>query len=62
MGVLSAWRLWNLLAWLEVNKEEKLGLTIMSTGGVTVPEHFDDFFEAGADVAMSAVGMLWILI
>lgn len=43
----------------EVNKEEKLGLTIMSTGGVTVPEHFDDFFEAGADVAMSAVGMLW---
>ncbi|MFN0064960.1 MAG: hypothetical protein ACKVOH_01850 [Chlamydiales bacterium] len=42
-----------------INQEEKLGLTIMGTGGVTAPEHFDDFLELGADVAMSAVGMIW---
>lgn len=43
----------------EINDEEKLGLVIMGTGGVTLPEHFDLFFQEGADVAMSAVGMLW---
>jgi len=43
----------------KVNREEQFGLTIMGTGGVTLPEHFDLFFEAGADVAMSAVGMMW---
>ncbi len=42
-----------------VNKEEQLGMTIMGTGGVTAPEQFDQFFQAGADVAMSAVGMMW---
>lgn len=42
-----------------INQEEKLNMTIMGTGGVTLPEHFDLFFEEGADVAMSAVGMLW---
>lgn len=43
----------------KINKEEKLGLTIMATGGVTLPRHFDEFFAHGADVAMSAIGMLW---
>jgi dihydroorotate dehydrogenase len=42
-----------------VNKEEKLGLTLMLTGGAVLPEHFDLFLEAGADIAMSAVGMMW---
>ncbi len=42
-----------------VNQEEKLGITLMGTGGITAPEHFDQFFTAGADVAMSAVGMMW---
>lgn len=42
-----------------VNQEEKLGMVIMGTGGVTIPEHFEHFFQAGADVAMSAVGMMW---
>lgn len=42
-----------------INDAEKLGLMVMGTGGVTLPEHFDLFFQAGADVAMSAVGMLW---
>jgi len=43
----------------EINKKEKLDLAIMGTGGITLPEHFDLFFHAGADVAMSATGMLW---
>ncbi|MCC5831524.1 MAG: hypothetical protein JJU12_00570 [Chlamydiales bacterium] len=42
-----------------VNEEEKLAMTIMGTGGATLPEHFDQFFQAGAEVAMSAVGMMW---
>lgn len=44
---------------VKINREEQLGLAIMGTGGVTLPSHFDLFFEAGADVAMSAVGMMW---
>ena len=43
----------------KINDVEKLNMLIMGTGGATLPEHFDLFFEAGADVAMSAVGMLW---
>lgn len=42
-----------------INQRDKLGLTIMGTGGVVSPEHFDLFFEAGADIAMSGVGMMW---
>jgi dihydroorotate dehydrogenase len=43
----------------KINDSEKLDLTIMATGGATLPEHFDQFLGAGADVAMSAAGMLW---
>jgi len=42
-----------------INDQDRLGLAIMGTGGVICPEHFDLFFEAGADVAMSGVGMMW---
>lgn len=43
----------------KINKREKLDLTLLGVGGITLPEHFDRFFEAGADVAMSATGMMW---
>lgn len=43
----------------EVIEKEKLGLVLMSTGGVVLPEHFDAFLNAGADVAMCASGMIW---
>lgn len=43
----------------QVNREERLDMTIMGTGGVTTHEQFEQFFNAGADIAMSAVGMLW---
>lgn len=42
-----------------VNQQENLELVIMATGGVTEPKHFDLFLDAGADVAMSAIGMMW---
>ncbi len=43
----------------KINTQEKFGLTIMATGGVTESAHFDLFLDAGADIAMSAAGMLW---
>ncbi len=43
----------------KINEREKLGLAIMGVGGVTLPEDFDLFFAAGADIAMSATGMMW---
>jgi len=43
----------------KIRVQEKLEMTLMGTGGVTTPEHFNHFFEAGADVAMSAAGMMW---
>lgn len=42
-----------------INEAEKLGLTLIGVGGVTKPEHFTDLLQAGANVAMSATGMLW---
>jgi len=39
--------------------QEKLDLTILATGGITKAEHFDLFFNAGADIALSATGAMW---
>jgi dihydroorotate dehydrogenase (NAD+) catalytic subunit len=38
---------------------DKLGLTLMGVGGVTKPEHFQQFLDEGAKIAMSATGMMW---
>jgi dihydroorotate dehydrogenase (NAD+) catalytic subunit len=43
----------------QVIDEESLELTLIGVGGITLPSHFDDMFEAGADVAMTATGMMW---
>ena len=43
----------------KINRAEKLDLTLIGVGGITLPEHFDLFFHAGADAAMSATGMMW---
>lgn len=43
----------------KINRTEKLDLTLIGVGGITLPEHFDLFFDAGADAAMSATGMMW---
>jgi len=42
-----------------INKKEKLGLTLLSCGGIMLPEHFNEFLEAGADIATTATGMMW---
>lgn len=43
----------------QINREKKLDLAILGIGGITLPEHFNAFFTAGADVALSATGMMW---
>lgn len=42
-----------------INEQEKLHLTLMGVGGITLPEHFDQFLKAGAHVALTATGMMW---
>ncbi|MGD2169662.1 MAG: dihydroorotate dehydrogenase [Chlamydiota bacterium] len=43
----------------QVKKEEKLDITIMGVGGITLAEHFDEFFKYGADIALCATGMIF---
>ena len=43
----------------EIIDSEKLGLKLLSTGGATLPHHFQQFLDAGADIAMTATGMMW---
>lgn len=43
----------------KIIREDRLGLTLLGCGGIMLPEHFALFFEAGADVSMSATGMMW---
>jgi dihydroorotate dehydrogenase len=43
----------------EIIEKEKLPLTLIGVGGITLSEHFDEFLEAGADFAQTATGMMW---
>lgn len=43
----------------KIIKENKLDLTLIGCGGIIRPEHFDEFFDAGADISTSATGMMW---
>lgn len=38
---------------------EKLDLCLIGCGGITLPEHFNEFYDAGADFAMTATAMMW---
>lgn len=42
-----------------INREEKLGLTLMGVGGIVDSTHFDDFLNSGCQIALSASGMMW---
>ncbi len=42
-----------------INHREKLDLTLIGVGGITLPAHIDDFLHAGAHIAMTATGMMW---
>lgn len=39
--------------------KEHLDLELVGCGGITAPEHFDAFLQAGAKVATTATGMMW---
>jgi dihydroorotate dehydrogenase (NAD+) catalytic subunit len=43
----------------QIIRENKLDLSLMGCGGILLPEHFNEFFNAGANIAMSATGMMW---
>ncbi len=40
-------------------KEDALNLIILGTGGITSPEHFQEFLDLGATVALSGTGAMW---
>ncbi|TLY48647.1 MAG: hypothetical protein E6K54_01225 [Gammaproteobacteria bacterium] len=44
---------------VQINQTEKLHLTILGMGGITMPQHFNQFLNTGADIALSATGMMW---
>jgi dihydroorotate dehydrogenase len=44
---------------VQINQTEKLNLVILGMGGITIPEHFNEFLKSGADIALSATGMMW---
>jgi len=39
--------------------EEKLPLVLVGCGGIMAEEQFDEFLNAGANIATSATGMMW---
>lgn len=43
----------------DIIEKEKLDLVLLSTGGATQPTHFQQFLNVGADIAMTATGMMW---
>lgn len=43
----------------QIIKEDALDLSLLGVGGVTQSKDFEEFFEAGAEIAMTASGMLW---
>jgi dihydroorotate dehydrogenase (NAD+) catalytic subunit len=42
----------------KIIKNHHLNLTLLAGGGITMPNHIDLFFEAGADAVLSATGAL----
>lgn len=51
------------LEWIQssasIIQKEKLDLTLMGCGGLMQSEHFEECFDAGAVIAMSATAMMW---
>eukprot|EP01132_Coremiostelium_polycephalum_P007605 gene7605-9350_t len=42
-----------------LKKRSNTTLKLLSCGGVVEPDHFTQFLNAGADIAMSATGLMW---
>ncbi|HSX04253.1 MAG TPA: tRNA-dihydrouridine synthase [Rhabdochlamydiaceae bacterium] len=43
----------------QIRTQEKLDLKVIGCGGITLAEHFDQYLQAGADLATAATGMMW---
>jgi dihydroorotate dehydrogenase len=43
----------------EIITTNNLDLALLATGGITSPEHFEEFLSLGADVALSGTGAMW---
>ena len=43
----------------EIIHHENLNLVILATGGITHPDHFQEFIDLGADVAQCATATMW---
>lgn len=44
---------------VQINHEKKLDLAILGMGGITHSDHFREFLNTGADIALVATGMMW---
>jgi dihydroorotate dehydrogenase (NAD+) catalytic subunit len=44
---------------VQINARAKLDLTLIGVGGITLSDHFGQFLSVGANIAMSATGMMW---
>jgi len=40
-------------------QKENIPIALLGCGGITEPKHFTEFIDAGANIAMSATGMMW---
>ncbi len=43
----------------QIKVQEKLDISILGCGGITEAQHFTEYHEVGADIAMSATGVMW---
>jgi len=43
----------------KIRQEEKLDLALLGCGGLMRPEDLEEMLSAGADIAMTATGMMW---
>jgi len=43
---------------VDIQKKNKLDLTLLGCGGISEPDHFDEFFAMGAQAALTASGAL----
>lgn len=43
----------------EIRAKNRYDFVLCGVGGIVTPQDFDDYFDAGADIAMSATGAMW---
>lgn len=59
-GVPIKWAGLEMVKRLKELKDQKgLSFTILGVGGVTKPEDYQEYKQAGADAVMSATGSMW---